>query len=115
MSQELLKAMLKDSEDYCSRFKKELAPEETRAGKGLHHKSKNIKKEVKVVNKKKNGSKKENQVIGDKFKSVIRKMKISTDKNLILEKNIKHLRKITQRAKVNGNVASYLVEMLSKK
>jgi len=114
MSHELLKAMVQDSELYCSKYKQELIPEETKAGKGVHQKSKKIKKEGKV-NKKKNESKRGNQIVGDKFKSVIKKMKVSTDKNLILEKNIQHLKKMTQRSKVSGNVTNYLLEKLGQK
>ncbi len=113
MSQELLKTLLLDSEAYCTKFKKDLHVDSGKAGKKVHEKSKKIKKEGKTA-RIKNQNTKKNQIISDRLKNVIKKMKISTDKNLILEKNINHLRKINQRAKVKENVSSFLVEKLGK-
>jgi len=111
MSQELLKKLLLDSEAYTTRFKKDLLQTgNVSAGKGVAQKSKKIQKMTKQ--KKTQAG---NKMIGDKFKSIIKKMKVSTDKNLILEKNLKHLQKLKSKSKVADSVSSYLLEKLAQK
>jgi len=110
MSQELLKKMMLDSETYTARYKRDLQSQGAKAGKGVAKASKKIQKAPKQ--KKAQAG---NKMIGDKFKSIIKKMKVSTDKNLILEKNLKHLQKLKQKSQVNANVTNYLMEKLQKK
>ncbi len=111
MSQELLKKLLVDSEAYSARFKKDLLQTvEVPKGKGAAKQSKKIQKLTKP--KKAQAG---NKMIGDKFKSIIKKMKVSTDKNLILEKNLKHLQKLKSKSKVADTVSTYLLDKLAQK
>ena len=99
-----------DSEAHTARFKRDLQGGSTKVRKGVSQASKKIQKTTKHQK-----TQAGNKMIGDKFKSIIKKMKVSTDKNLILEKNLKHLQKLKQKSKVNSNVTNYLLEKLNKK
>ena len=117
MSQELLKKLVSDSENYSSRYKKGLSNQGSNKLGQIHKKSKKIHKEAKAKTLKgtKNANKAGKGVLGDKFKNLVRKMKVSTDRNLILEKNLIHLAKLRKKTKVTGSVSSYLLEKLNQK
>lgn len=113
MSQELLKRLVLDSDNHSSKYKQKAHdPTDKKAKMGLIKNSKKLKKKEKST---KEINQKSSKILGEKFKSIIKKMKVSTDKNLILEKNLKHLSKIQERAKVAQSVLSHLIEKLPQK
>jgi hypothetical protein len=108
MSQDLLKKLVSDSETYKSKITKTTAGGKAGTDSNVLQQSKKIRKEDKQKPA-------EKRVLGDKFKSIVKKMKVSTDKNLILEKNLKYLQTMKKKTKVSPNVAKYLMERLNTK
>lgn len=112
MSNLLLKKLIDDSETYSQKFKS-TGEKSTGAPKtGMDPKSKKVKKKERSVSE---IQKKSSKILGDTFKSTLKKMKVSTNKNLILEKNLDHFTKMQKKGKVAESVVSHLVEKLSKK
>lgn len=115
MSQELLKKLLTDSENCCNKSKASSNARDQQQGlskKTLMSQSKRIKKERHQTEKR---NKKSKTVLSDKFKSLVKKMRISTDKNLILEKNLKHLSVLKERSKVAKSITNYLTKKMNSK
>lgn len=116
MSSDLLNRLVLDSDNSSNKYKQSIK-EQTRSGLARiqkFEKSKKVKKFERIKSMQK-VNKKTSKALGDKFKSTFKKMKISTNKNLILEKNINYLNTLKEKSKISDVIANHLLERLSKK